>query len=167
MRTLLLEELARSEKIVRDGVEVVPRFRIVTPEGEFVVMIQMKDDLADRQERLDLMAAFMAWKYASGFIFSVETWLGPSGALQDAGKRQGEAILSFGVSRDERCGAMRTLQRNPLRFSAPTWLGPEHIEPGLLAMLPARETTIDPPTLKLLRKAFGPSGWLDAVKLSG
>jgi|GEM_PF-2251716 len=34
MRSAMLEELALSERIVRDGHEVVPRVRVIAPEGQ-------------------------------------------------------------------------------------------------------------------------------------
>lgn len=165
MRDVLQDELAMSERIVRDGAEVVPRWLILTPEGEFSIMTPMADDMADRIKRFDLMSAFLAWKAATGFVFSVETWLGDAGALQEESARQGEAIVSFAITRHEQLGAMRLIRRDPLGFGDPQWLGPGHVDPMLSGVLPAKAATIDAKTLALLHKAFGPSGWLDAQRV--
>ena len=165
MHDPLRDELAASERIVRARAEVMPRWRIITPEGEFVVMTQMGDDMADRAQRLALMSGFMAWKAATGFVFSVETWLGGAGTHQDDGRRQGEAIVSFAVTQDGTHGAMREIRRDPLRFGPPQWLGPEHADPMVLDLLPGKAAAIDAPTLARLKMAFGPSGWLEARRV--
>ena len=49
MEAALLEELAPSQTIVRKGVEVVPRFRVTTPDGEYPILMPLLDDMAAHQ----------------------------------------------------------------------------------------------------------------------
>ena len=46
-RGAILAELGLSERIVRGGYEVVPRFSIHAPDGPHSVMIQLSHDLAE------------------------------------------------------------------------------------------------------------------------
>jgi len=43
MKIALLEELALSEEIVRNGAEVLPRFRVTTPDGEYRILMPPDD----------------------------------------------------------------------------------------------------------------------------
>jgi hypothetical protein len=81
MRALLLEELALSDKIVRGGTEVVPRFRTLGHEAEFTIFMPLPNDLDRRMQGLGYIRQFMAWKGATGVIMSAETWLGQRNAL--------------------------------------------------------------------------------------
>ena len=44
LQAKLQEELQRSERIIMDGHEVVPRFRVITAEGDYHILVQMPDD---------------------------------------------------------------------------------------------------------------------------
>lgn len=92
----LIDEMAMSEGIVRDGNEVVPRLRIFTPEGQFVIFVQLPDDARERDRLMKLVARFMAWKMAIAFVLSAEM-------------RSPDAITSFAVTRSERHGIMRRI----------------------------------------------------------
>ena len=48
LRAAVLEELTISERIVRAGHEVVPRYRIIAPDGEHSIMVQLPDDIESR-----------------------------------------------------------------------------------------------------------------------
>ena len=39
LEAILAEEMRLSERILRDGHEMVPRFRVITPEGAFIILI--------------------------------------------------------------------------------------------------------------------------------
>jgi hypothetical protein len=72
LRSLILEELAVSQRVVREGHEVVPRFRVLAPDGEHTAMVQLPDDLEARMERMRVVRAFMIWKAATGFVHCSE-----------------------------------------------------------------------------------------------
>jgi hypothetical protein len=90
----MLEELARGLRVVRDGHELVPAWRIITPEGRFMILTRFDPDKPDqREEMLTLVPRFMAWKLATSFVLTAETWLGPERT------RSGEeAVVAIGVS---------------------------------------------------------------------
>ena len=89
LRKLMLEELARGIRIIRDGQELVPVWRIITPEGDFSILTRFDPDKPDQRERmLALIPRFMAWKLATAFVLTAETWLGPERA------RSGEEAIA-------------------------------------------------------------------------
>jgi hypothetical protein len=150
----LLEELGVSEAIARDGHEVMPRFRIFTPSGHFVILMQMSDDASDRQRRIRLVGLFMAWKMATGFVLS--------GELRDP-----DAISSFAVLRDERMGVMRRIERGPpISFGETTSLDESHIDDGLIVLLPRGATTLTAELIAELERAFGKDGETPALRVS-
>jgi hypothetical protein len=80
------------EAIARDGHEVVPAWRILAPDGDFLILTQFDPDKPEQRERaFALVPRFMAWKLATGFVLTAETWLGPERT------RSGEeAVLTIG-----------------------------------------------------------------------
>jgi hypothetical protein len=54
--------MAMSERILRDGKEAVTRFRMFTPEGQFVIFVPLADDAGGRDRHMGLIAGFMAWR---------------------------------------------------------------------------------------------------------
>ena len=52
--------------------EVVPRFRVVCPEGDWTVFVPLPDDVSERERRMKLLSGFMAWKSATAFVVSSE-----------------------------------------------------------------------------------------------
>ena len=78
MRDLMLADLARALQIVQDGHEVVPAWRILAPDGDFVILTRFDPDKPEQRERaFALLPRFMAWKMATAFVLTAETWLGP------------------------------------------------------------------------------------------
>ena len=70
--------LERGLAIARDGHEVVPAWRILAPDGDFLILTQFDPDRPEQRERaFALVPRFMAWKLATGFVLTAETWLGP------------------------------------------------------------------------------------------
>ena len=82
---------------------------------------------------LALLPRFMAWKLASAFVLTAETWLGPERT------RSGEeAVLTIGVSRRERLGVIRRIRRTPaLAFAPPEWLAADALDESYFRLLPA------------------------------
>ena len=48
MKQKILDELQLSVAIVLSREEVVPRFRVMTPEGDWTVFVQLPDDVRER-----------------------------------------------------------------------------------------------------------------------
>ena len=82
LRELMLHDLARALAVIREGHEVVPAWRILTPEGDFLILTRFDPDKPDQRERmLALVPRFMAWKMATAFVLTADTWLGPERAF--------------------------------------------------------------------------------------
>lgn len=64
MKEKILDELRFSTGIVLSREEVVPRFRVICPEGDWTVFVPLPDDIGERQRRMQLVYGFMAWKSA-------------------------------------------------------------------------------------------------------
>ena len=141
MRDVILDELRSSERIVRDGHEVVPRFRIFAPDGEHDVMVQLPDDLNARMERMQVVRTFMIWKAATAFVHASE--------LIDP-----DAICAMAVSREGAIGALRRITRRPLALGEVEWFGKESIGDDWLALLPPRVMTLTQGDLGFIDKAF-------------
>jgi len=153
MRTLLSDEINRSIAIVRSGEEVIPRWRIITPNGDFKLMTRFTETVANRERITRLLAGFMAWKLASGYVMAGESWLGPAGARND------EALVAIGVTRSSALGAMRRIYRKPgLAFGELEWLEESAVDPSYRNLLPSAGSAIDAETMRDLETAFGAGG---------
>lgn len=147
----MLEELRLSVGIVLSGVEVVPRFRVMTPEGDWTVFVPLPDDMAERQRRMQLLYGFMAWKGATGFIMASELV-------------EPDCVIVGGVSRNEVLMAARPVLRKPLTVGPIEWLGPEMMGDEVVALLPRGQVSLDPETVAALARSFGPGGDLEAQR---
>ena len=141
LRALILEELAFSQRIVRDGHEVVPRFRVLAPDGGHTVMVQLPDDLDARMERMRVVRAFMIWKAATGFVHCSELI-------------EPDAITACAVTRDDVTGGLQRIRRTPLGFEEVEWFGRESVGDEVLQLLPPRMMTLDRRDLEFIDKAF-------------
>ena len=111
---------------------------------------------------LTLVPLFMRWKTATGFVLTVETWLGPERT------RSGEeAVLAVGVSRTERLGAMHRIQRVPyVRFDPVEWLSADQLDDTFFTLLPPGLSTVSAAEAAELAAIFGEYGELPARRLS-
>ncbi len=162
MKTMMLEELACSVAIVRSAEEVIPRWRIATPEGEFVVFTRFADDDDQRAYALWFISRFMIWKMALGFVMTGETWL-----TADRGATAAEAVVTIGVPRDEASGALCQITRQPfLSVGELEWLSEAQIDPAYRRLLPANEMQLTTDELATIVAAFGEGGDFPARRLS-
>jgi len=162
LRELMLQELARGLRVVRDGHELIPAWRIITPEGHFVILTRFDPDKPDQREQmLTLVPRFMAWKVATSFVLTAETWLGPERT------RSGEeAVVAIGVSQRERLGVMRRILRKPgLVFMPPEWLRPESLDETYFRLLPSESSELTGEEAAMLAAMFGEDGELPARRL--
>ena len=106
LTALMIEQIGAARTIVEDGAEVIPAWRINTPEGTYLVFTRFDHDKPEQRERvLLLISRFMTWKMATSFVLTAETWLGAEET------REGdEALLAIGVSHHERLGWCRGSQ---------------------------------------------------------
>jgi hypothetical protein len=163
LATIMLEQLAVARRIVEDGEDVVPTWRIGTTEGAFIVLAPFDEDQPEQRERvLHLISRFMAWKLATSFVMTAETWLG------DEETRIGEeALLVIGVSHQERLAALQRIVRGEtVAFSDPLWLAAHHVDEQYFAMLPTGRTEITAEEAMELVRIFGEDGEMEAKRLS-
>ena len=72
----MLEQLAVARRIVENGEDVVPAWRIETPDGVFLILTPFDAGKPEiRDHRIFLISRFMAWKMATSFVFTAEPWL--------------------------------------------------------------------------------------------
>ena len=163
LATLMLEQLAAARRIVEDGHEVVPAWRISTTKGTFLILTRFDTDKIEQRNRaLHLISRFMAWKMATGFVLTAETWLGA-----EVTRSGDEALLAVGVSRHERLAVLqRILRGDAIGFSEPMWLAPHHVDQQYLGMLPKGATEISAEEATELARIFGKNGELRAERLS-
>jgi hypothetical protein len=162
LRELMLQELGSGLRIVRDGHELVPAWRIIAPEGQFTILTRFDPDKPDQRERmLALVPRFMAWKLATAYVLTAETWLGPERT------RSGEeAVATIGVSHRERLGVIRRVRRIPgLVFMPPEWLRPESLDETYFRLLPSGASEVSIEEAAILADMFGENGDLPARRL--
>lgn len=151
MRDRVRYELAQSIEIIRDGHELVPRFRIEGP-SRWLIFVQLPDDEKERTWRMNLISSFMAVKMANSFVMSTELVVP-------------DAVCSVAVSRDGVCGALREIARTPLSFGEEQWLDRAQIGAEIPALLPAPVSSIDAKTIAEIEEMVRRSEALSAVLL--
>jgi hypothetical protein len=153
--TIILEEIAFSEKIVRAGHDVIPRFRILSHEGEFCVLLPLPSEEENRLKALRLIATFMALKLAVAFILACEL-AGPEALMALAVHRQGAGGYILPFSR-----------REPLSFGPRQPADPALAGAEILALLPAKETVLTGDQLRELEDAMRAGHFLQVMQTGG
>jgi hypothetical protein len=160
---ILIEQTSAARAIVEDGAEVIPAWRINTPEGSYLVFTRFDHDKREQRERVFLLISrFMTWKMATSFVLTAETWLGAEET------REGdEALLAVGVSHRERLGLVQRITgRNPVRFGSSEWLMPDQIDETYFRLLPTGVSEITAEEQRELAVIFGEGGEWAAERLS-
>ncbi len=124
-------ELARSREIIVGGAELVPRFRITTPEERVTIFVQLPDDILARNTRMQLVADFMMVRMATAFVFATEII-------------EPDAPVAFGISRDGSAAGLQAITRSPLSFGPTAWLEQDQIGEDLPSLLPDKFSTVTP-----------------------
>ena len=151
MKDKVLQELQFSTGIVLSREEVVPRFRIICPEGDWTVFVPLPDDIGERQRRMQLLYGFMAWKSATAFVMSSEL-IKP------------DCVISAAVDRGNVLVAARPIVRKPLTVGPIEWLPKESVGEEVVALLPRGRVVLDPETEAALVRAFGTGGEFEAKR---
>jgi hypothetical protein len=159
LRELMLADLERGLEIVRGGHTVVPTRRVLAPDGDFFILTQFDPDKPEQRERaFALVPRFMAWKLATGFVLTAETWLGPERT------RSGEeAVLTIAVSRHDRMAVIRRIRHTPvLSFGPPEWLAADALDDTYFPLLPSGQSTVTAEEAAMLAAVFAEDGELPA-----
>ena len=155
MRDLVVDELRFSAAVILAREEVVPRFRIeVAGEPGYQLFVPLPDDLKERQWRMSLVSAFMAWKGAHAFIMSTE--------LIDP-----DAAVSIAVSRSGVLAGLRPIHRTPLSVGPVEWLSRDQIGEEIPALLPPKAASVSAAMLTDLERVFGPQGEFKVERVRG
>jgi hypothetical protein len=160
---IMIDQIDTARTIVEDGAEVIPAWRINTPEGAYLVFTRFDDDKQEQRERvLLLISRFMTWKMATSFVLTAETWLGP-----EITRSREDALLAVGVSHRERLGLVQRITgRDPVSFGAPEWLMPDQVDETYFRLLPSGASEITSEEAHELAVIFGENGELAAERLS-
>jgi hypothetical protein len=163
LAAIMLEQLAIARHIVEDGAEIIPAWRIATPAGSFLILTRFDHNKEGQRERvLLLISRFMAWKMATSFVLTAETWLGPGVRRSGA-----EALLAVGASHHERKVVMQRIRRVPtVAFDAPDWIDPQQVDETYFKILPTGRSEISVEEAHELAVIFGKNGELAAERLS-
>jgi hypothetical protein len=146
MRDLIENELRLSAALILSGEEVVPRFRIeVAGEQAYMLFVPLPDDLEQREWRMSLVTAFMAWKGAHAFVMSTELV-------------EPDAAVSAAVSRSGVLAGLCPIRRKPLSVGSVQWLDRGQIGEEIPALLPPKSATVSAAMLADLQRVFGPQG---------
>jgi len=159
LRELMLADLERGLEIVRGGHAVVPAWRVLAPDGDFLILTRFDPDKPEQRERaFALVPRFMAWKLATGFVLTAETWLGPERT------RSGEeAVLTIGVSRHDRMAVIRRIRHTPaLSFGPAEWLAADALDETYFRLLPSGQSTVTAEEAAMLAAVFAEDGELPA-----
>jgi len=141
----------------------LPSWRILSPEGDFVVVTPFDPDKPDQREQmLALVPRLMAWKLATAFVLTAESWLGPE--RTHSGE---EAVLTIGVSRHERLGVIRRVRKTPgVEFAPPEWLPADALDENYFRLLPYGQSIVTTEEATMLAAVFGEDGEVPARPLS-
>ena len=137
----LTEELEFSERIIRDGSEVTPRFRVFTQGAMFRVFAPLQPRLDHQVKMLRLVRLFMTAKMAQAFIMCSEL-ITP------------DAITVAAVGRNQFQGMIRMITREPLEFAQPLSLTRDHVGDEIFGLLPTKQSKITRDELEDLNQAL-------------
>jgi hypothetical protein len=158
LATLMLEQLAVARRIIEDGQEVVPAWRIDSPEGTFLIFTPLNTTKPEQRENaMYVISRFMAWKMATSFVLTGEPWLGADGE---------DALHVVGVSLHERLAVVQRIKRgDDISFSQPMWLARHHVDDRYVAMLPRGQSEITSEEAAMLTRVFGKDGEMPAERV--
>jgi hypothetical protein len=163
LTALMIEQIGAARTIVEDGAEVIPAWRINTPEGTYLVFTRFDHDKPEQRERVFLLISrFMTWKMATSFVLTAQTRLGA-----ETTRSGDEALLAVGVSHRERLGLVQRITgRDPVSFGAAEWLMPYQIDETYFRLIPTGASEITAEEQRELAVIFGENGELAAERLS-
>jgi hypothetical protein len=155
LKGIVLAALMQAQNLIRsiDGPgRLDPQFRIMTPDGDFLISMTLADDPDERARQLRYVSMFMAQKMALVFTVAVEL-------------RDPDSLYCAGASRDGKIAAISAIERDPIRFSDPDWLAPDGAADEIAALLPHGEVKLDAAGIAGLEAYFGARGKFPAVRL--
>lgn len=125
MRDILVKELNLSTRMLHEGRPLVPRFRIVSGDGNFVLFAARQKHHRDQRKSERFIKSFMLWTLARWFVLSQAT-------------KECDGVASFLIARDLRLAARRKAVHRPRRAARVEWLDESAISRDIITLLPAR-----------------------------
>jgi hypothetical protein len=155
LKGIVLAGLMQAQNLIRltkgpGGID--PQFRVMTPEGDFLISMALADNPDERALQLHHVSMFMTWKMAWVFTVACE--------LIDP-----DAVYCCGATHGGRIAAILAIERDPLRFGNPEWLVPDAAADEIAALLPHGQVTLDAAAIAELDAYFGTRGKFPAVRL--
>ena len=141
-RSHILTELALSERIIRKGMGVAPRFTVFAPDAAHTAMVELPDGEQERSKQLSAIRGFMIFKAAHGFLLASEI-IDP------------DVISVIAVRRSEVIGALKHINRDPLSFGKTEWFGRENVDDAVINLLPPKSLSITHGELAEIELAYG------------
>ena len=158
LKGIVLAALMQAQKLIcaaGDEGGIDPHFRIMTPEGDYMVSMPIAEDAREHLHQTQLLSKFMASKAVHVFTLA--------GQLADP-----DAVYCFGASHERQAAAVAIIEGGePVRFGAVEWLAPDEIAEEILALFPQGEVTLDAAAAAELDAYFGASGKFPALRLGG
>ncbi len=130
MRDILMKELNVSTRMLREGKPLVPRFRIASGDGHFVLFAARQKHLRAQRKCERFIKSFMLWTLARWFVLSQET-------------TECDGAVSFLIARDLCLAVRRKTAHRPRRVARVEWLDESVIGREIITLLPARSAKID------------------------
>lgn len=149
LRGIILAELNVSASVVLGGAEVTPRLRVISPDGQWTILVPLPDDIGERQRRMQLLHRFMAWKSATAFVLSTEL-------MQPA------LVISTAVWKDGVLVAGRPYVQKPRTVGPVEWLPRNAVGDEVTALLPTGRLTLGAESISELQAVFGKGSELEA-----
>ena len=162
IRDVMLEQLSVARRIVTDGHEVVPAWRIESPHGAWLILTRFDPAKPGQRDRATyLIKRFMAWKFAQAFVLTAETWLGRPRSSE-------EAVTAVGVSKSGGVGVLQRIRRKgeDVEFGPLEWLSPEQLDPAYFTLLPSREESFSAKEAAAMMMIFAEGGELPAQRIN-
>ena len=161
MRQIMLEALERGMSIIRGGHEIIPTWHVMSGPETFVLMTRFDPDAPGQRDRMIyLVSRFMVWKMAAAFVLSAEMSLGARDTEPE------DVVLAVGVSRTERVGVIRRIQRGKaVTFGKAEWLGESPLDPLYFEMLPKGTEVLTAEEIAELGVVFGDGGEVPVARM--
>ena len=130
MRDILMKELNVSTRMLHEGKPLVPRYRIASGDGNFVLFAARQKHLREQRKCERFIKCFMLWTLARWFVLSQET-------------KECDGVASFLIARDLRLAVRCKMTHRSRRAARVEWLDESVIGREILTLLPARSAKID------------------------
>jgi hypothetical protein len=130
MRDILMKELNVSMRMLHEDKPLVPRFRIASGDGNFVLFAARQKHLRAQRKCERFIKGFMLWTLARWFVLSQET-------------TECDGAVSFLIARDLCLAVRRKTAHRPRRVAQVEWLDESVIGREIITLLPARSAKID------------------------